>query len=246
MVSSTKACNEIVEQVLSAFKGRDLGEASWVLGMSITRDKATKTIELSQERMIENCIDRFGMQKQKSIWIPMDANMEACPDPHEKARKRMERQLSETEDPEERGRLNRKLQSFDKDAMPLSKAEHSEYMSIIGSVQYIAVVTRPDIAFAASTLARFKSCPTNHLMNCAKRLLRYLNATKDLVLRYDCSQTNNGSGIYGYSDADFAGCSKTSKSTSGIAILHQGQPVFWRSKRQPIVTKAFFNGARKS
>jgi hypothetical protein len=65
MVASTKACDEIVEQVLNVFKGRDLGEASWVCGMSITRDKTAKTIELSQDRMIENCVDRFGMQKQK-------------------------------------------------------------------------------------------------------------------------------------------------------------------------------------
>jgi hypothetical protein len=238
IVASTKACDEVVEQVLNTFKGRDLGEATWVLGMSITRDMAAKTIELSQERMIENCVDRFGMQQQKSVWIPMDPTVEACSDPHDKARKRTERQCSETNDRVETERLNKKLASFDKDALPLSKAEHSEYMSIIGSVQYVAVVTRPDIAFAASTLARFMSCPTNHLMNCAKRLLRYLNTTKDLVLRYDCSQVSGNTGIHGYSDADFAGCSKTSKSTSGIAILYRGQPVFWRSKRQPIVTSS--------
>jgi hypothetical protein len=228
--ASKRVCDSIVEQVLGTFKGRDLGEATWVLGMSIRRDKDAKVIELSQERMIENCAERFGMQKQRAIWIPMDSCVEACADPHDKARKRIERQLSETSDSEERDRLNNKLQSFDKDAIPLSKAEHSEYMSIVGSVQYIAVVTRPGIAFAASTLARFMSCPTNHLMNCARRLLRYLNTTKDLVLRYDCSKTSENAGIHGYSDADFAGCSKTSKSTSGMVILYQGQPVFWRSK----------------
>jgi hypothetical protein len=75
-------------------------------------------------------------------------------------------------------------------------------------------------------------------MNCARRLLRYLNTTKGLVLRDECSQENNGAGIYGHSDADFAGCSKTSKCTSGIAVLYQGQTVFWRSKRQPVVTSS--------
>jgi hypothetical protein len=104
--------------------------------------------------MIENCVERFVMQKQRGIWIPVDAGVEACPDPHNKARKRTEIQLSETNDRVEKERLKGKLQSFDKDAMPLSKAEHSVHMSIIGSVQYIAVVTRPDIAFAAATLAR--------------------------------------------------------------------------------------------
>ena len=55
------------------------------------------------------------------------------------------------------------------------------------------------------------------------------------MLKYDCSQ-DISSNLVGYSDADFAGCSKTSKSTSGIVILYCDQPVYWRSKRQPIVT----------
>jgi hypothetical protein len=167
----------------------------------------------------------------------LDPNEEVCPDPHQKARARVEKQLAETDNRDEVERLNAKMQRFDKDGTPLSKEEHSEYMSIVGTVQYIAVVTRPDIAYAASTLARFMSCPTEHLMNCARRLLRYLNTTKELVLRYDCSQTTEDA-VDGYSDADFAGCSKTSKSTSGIVILYCGQPVYWRSKRQPIVTSS--------
>jgi hypothetical protein len=110
-------------------------------------------------------------------------------------------------------------------------------MAIIGAVQYMAVVTRPDIAFAASALARYMSNPTKHLMRCAIRLLRYLAATRTHVLRYDCSNVH-GNAVSGNSDADFAGCSKTSKGTSGVLIMFCGQPVHWRSKRQPIVTSS--------
>ena len=78
--------------------------------------------------------------------------------------------------------LNKQLASYDKAATALSKEDHSKYMSIIGAIQYIAVVTRADIAFAAATLARFMSCPTYHLLSCAIRLLRYLSATRNLVL----------------------------------------------------------------
>jgi hypothetical protein len=52
-----------------------------------------------------------------------------------------------------------------------------------------------------------------------------------------CSGQDNVQ-LDGYSDADFAGCTKTSKSTSGIVIMFRGQPVYWRSKRQPIVTSS--------
>jgi hypothetical protein len=74
-------------------------------------------------------------------------------------------------------------------------------------------------------------------MKCAIRLLRYLSATRNLVLRHMCSEYENAQ-IQGYSDADFAGCSATSKSTSAIAIMFRGQPVCRRSKRQPIITSS--------
>jgi hypothetical protein len=237
IVAQEKLCDAIVKQVLDEFKGRDLGEASWMLGMSIKRDMRNKSVELSQERMIENVLQRYGQENARLSWIPLDTTDGPTMDPHEKARARKQKELAETDNREERDRLTQKLAKFDADAKPLSKEDHSKYMSIVGAVQYIAVVTRPDIAFAAATLARFMSCPTQHLMNCAIRLLRYLSATRKLVLRYMCS-SDDVVRLDGYSDADFAGCTKTSKSTSGIAILFRGQPVYWRSKRQPIVTSS--------
>jgi hypothetical protein len=71
-------------------------------------------------------------------------------------------------------------------------------------------------------------------MHCALRLSRYLAATRTHVLRYDCLNVHDVA-VSGYSDAEFSGCSKTSKSTSGVLILFCGKPVHWRSKRQPIV-----------
>jgi hypothetical protein len=235
IVGTQQECDRVVRDVLGTFKGRDLGEASWLLGMSVKRDKGAKTIELSQERMIGNVLERYGIEKSSTL--PMDPNTEVTPDPHEKARRRNEREISVTDDRTVLERLHAKAAMFDTDCESLSKDEHSRYMAIIGAVQYIAVVTRPDIAFAASALARYMSCPTKHLMRCAERLLRYLAATRTHVLRYDCSNVNDIA-VSGYSDEDFAGCSKTSKSTSGVVILFCGQPVHWRSKRQPIVTSS--------
>jgi hypothetical protein len=187
--------------------------------------------------MIANVLERFGQENARLSWIPLDTSDGPMTDPHEKARTRKQRELAQTDNRDEKEKLNQQLAKFDADATPLTKEEHSKYMSIVGTVQYIAVVTRPDIAFAAATLARFMSCPTKHLMNCAVRLLRYLSATRTLVLQYSCSGADTLE-LKGYSDADFAGCSTTSKSTSGIAILFRGQPVYWRSKRQPIVTSS--------
>ncbi len=235
IVGTQHQCDQVVREVLGTFKGRDLGEASWLLGMSVKRDMSAKTIELSQEQMIGNVLQRYGIEKSSTL--PMDPNTEATPDPHDKARRRVEREISVTDDRTVLERLHVKLAMFESDCEPLPTDEHARYMAIIGAVQYIAVVTRPDIAFAASALARYMSCPTKHLMNCAMKLLRYLAATRTHVLRYDCSKVSDNA-VTGYSDADFAGCSKTSKSTSGLVILFCGQPVHWRSKRQPIVTSS--------
>ena len=61
----------------------------------------------------------------------------------------------------------------------LSSGEHTRYTKIVGAIQYIAVIARPDISFAGAMLARYMSNPYSYLMKCAKRVLRYLAGTKD-------------------------------------------------------------------
>ena len=41
-----------------------------------------------------------------------------------------------------------------------------------------------------------------------------------------------------YTDTDWAGCPDTRRSTSGYAVFLGGNPVFWSSKRQPVVSRS--------
>jgi hypothetical protein len=95
---------------------RDLGEASWLLGMSVKRDMSAKTIELSQERMIGSVLERYSNNKTSTL--PMDPNSEVTPDPHEKARRRDEREISVIDDRTVLERLHSKRAMFDSDCEP--------------------------------------------------------------------------------------------------------------------------------
>lgn len=117
----------------------------------------------------------------------------------------------------------------------LTGEAHTKYMQLVGAIQYIAVVTRPDISFAAAMLARYMSNPTSYLMKCGKRVLRYLSGTKDYGLSFTMHNERELK-LIGYADADFAGCNDTRKATSGMALFLNGCLVKWRTKRQPIVS----------
>ena len=110
--------------------------------------------------------------------------------------------------------------------------DDSKYRELIGSIMYVAQGTRPDIAFAVSFLSRFLHCPTKNLWGCAKRLLQYLNATRNYGIYYD----SNASGTYNYFvDSDYASCPQTRKSTSGMIIVANNGPIFWQSQKQSSV-----------
>jgi transposase InsO family protein len=233
LIGTPEACSEFTAAALKRFDSRDLGEAHWLLGMAIQRDDAG-TMTLSHSQMIENMLTRYGIQPQRTTNVPLEPNQPVGPDPHRHSRKHVEDQLLEVDSELETTKLNDKLRQFDASAQELDEAGKQRYMQIVGSLQYVATVTRPDICFAASSLARYMSCPTAHLLNCAERVLKYLSSTKTHVLTYKKSGTDFN--LTGYSDADWAGCEVTRKSTSGILIYLNGSPVYWRSKRQPIVT----------
>jgi hypothetical protein len=108
------------------------------------------------------------------------------------------------------------------------------YRSIIGSLMYLMVGTRPDISFAVSALSKHLSNPTTLHLAAAKRVVRYLLGTIDKAIVY---QSEPGPfRLMAYTDADWAGDKKSRRSQSGGVIIAAGGPILWLSKRQPIVT----------
>ncbi|KAK3725314.1 hypothetical protein QZH41_002591 [Actinostola sp. cb2023] len=60
----------------------------------------------------------------------------------------------------------------------------SDYQSVVGSLLYLSSVSRPDIAFAVSNVARYSSNPTNEHWAAVKRILRYLKGTVNYGLLF--------------------------------------------------------------
>ena len=112
-----------------------------------------------------------------------------------------------------------------------SVSDHTRFMRAVGSIQYIAAVTRPHIAYAAHTLAsHMAGSATKHWL-AVQYVMRYLR-TIDVVLTFNGS--GNESVVDVYSDADFAN-GVSLKTVSGMVFRKYGNCVFWRSKRQDII-----------
>lgn len=124
---------------------------------------------------------------------------------------------------------------YNKDEDGRSKeAADVPYRQVIGSLMYLAVGTRPDIAFAVSNLSQFLANPSVEHWNAAKRVLRYLRGTTELGLVFsgECREPNV---LVAYSDADFATCIDTRKSMSGVVLLLNGGPIIWSARKQSVV-----------
>ncbi|EDN06631.1 hypothetical protein HCAG_03161 [Histoplasma mississippiense (nom. inval.)] len=110
------------------------------------------------------------------------------------------------------------------------------YQSGIGSLQYLATNTRPDVSFAAGFLGRFSARPTSKNWAAFKRTLRYLQGTINAaILTY---YKDADIEPVAYADADWAGRDPGSRSTTGYIIYMAGGPVAWRSCRQTGVSKS--------
>jgi hypothetical protein len=64
------------------------------------------------------------------------------------------------------------------------------YQSIVGSIMWCAVSTRPDLGFAAGFLARFNGNPTNEHPKAVKRVLDYLKGSLALGLVFGLKHNN--------------------------------------------------------
>ncbi|SCV72359.1 BQ2448_3896 [Microbotryum intermedium] len=121
-----------------------------------------------------------------------------------------------------------------------TKRIRSWYLQAIGSLLYISLGTRPDIAFAVSYLARFANNPGRCHWIAVKHVLCYLRATYRNELLYARGSACI-TGVAGYSDANWGACVDTSVSTMGYVFYIAGSAVSWSSKRQTQVADSTTN-----
>lgn len=107
------------------------------------------------------------------------------------------------------------------------------YQQLIGSLMYLVVMTRPDIAYAVSYLSQFNNCNTEEHWVYAKRILRYLKKTKNLGLKYSNIKNNN---IEGYVDADWSNDVNDRKSYSGFCFMLSGSVISWNCSKQKCIS----------
>ncbi|XP_047309565.1 secreted RxLR effector protein 161-like [Impatiens glandulifera] len=107
------------------------------------------------------------------------------------------------------------------------------YSNAIGSVMYLMVSTRPDIAYTVSCLSRFMSNPGIPHWNALKWLLRYLKSTVDVGLTF--SKCSVGTKLVGYVDSNYANDRDNRKSTTFYVFTLCGSCISWKSQLQPIV-----------
>jgi hypothetical protein len=118
------------------FEIRDLGKATYFLGMEVTRDREAKTLKLTQKKLTGELLARYGMEAAKRKSVPIN--------PGEK--------------------LVRGGEPLDRERFP--------YSELVGSLLYLSVCTRPDIAQAVGVLARYMSVPTRAHWRVALRVVR--------------------------------------------------------------------------
>lgn len=110
---------------------------------------------------------------------------------------------------------------------------NDNYRQAIGSLLYISSCTRPDITASTHILSRRCNNPRQKDWNAVKRVIRYLNTTKDLKLNISSKEYPN---IVGYSDADWGQDATDRKSTSGNIIFLGNSCISWFSRKQTCVS----------
>src|SRR3990167_4741808 len=111
------------------------------------------------------------------------------------------------------------------------------YIQLIGSIIYLTTVSRPDIAFAVTYLARQSAKPTTHHWVQLKHLLAFLKGTIHKGIKF---QKSINPALNAFCDSDYAGDANSGRSTSGILIFHGKNVVSWKSSLQSRIALSSF------
>ncbi|GJY16131.1 retrotransposon protein, putative, ty1-copia subclass [Tanacetum coccineum] len=144
----------VKDYLRKCFAMKDLGEAAFILGIKIYRDRSKRLIGLGQNAYIDKILKRYRMDNSKRGHIPMQERLD----------------LNKTQGastPEE-----------------VKRMQNVPYASDVGSTMYAVRCTIPDVAFAQNITNYFQQNPGECHWTAVKNILKYLTNTKDMFLVY--------------------------------------------------------------
>ena len=127
---------------------KDLGEAFYILGIKIYRDRSKKMLGLSQSMYIDLVLKMFDMKGSKIGYLPIGHGIQ------------LSKKIS-PKTPEERNRMS---------SIP--------YTSAVGSIIYAILCTKPDVAYALGIISIFQADPRENHWKAVKNILKYLRRTR--------------------------------------------------------------------
>nr|GEU80954.1 retrotransposon protein, putative, Ty1-copia subclass [Tanacetum cinerariifolium] len=136
------------------FAMKDLGEAAYILGIKISRDRSLRLIGLCQSTYIDKVLRRFHMENSKCGSILM----------------------------QEKLRLSKSQGASTH--VELKHMQNVPYASAMGFIMYVVRPTRPDVAFAQNITNRFQQNLGVLYWTTVKNILKYLRNTKYMFIVY--------------------------------------------------------------
>ncbi|GJU23833.1 ribonuclease H-like domain-containing protein [Tanacetum coccineum] len=108
------------------------------------------------------------------------------------------------------------------------------YRSLAGALQYLTF-TRPNLSYVVQQVCLYMHDPRDPHFTALKRILRYVRGTLDYGLQLHVSSTTQ---LSAYTDADWAGCPVTRRSTSGYCVFLGDNLLSWSAKRQVTLSRS--------
>ena len=206
-LSSRNEANRFRSELESTWQITALGEPKLVVGIALHRDRAKKTITLSQTALIDKIISTYGQVDARTASTPIAHGTQLLkPDPMIQQDEAKREQLA---------------------ILP--------YRSLVGSLMYVAVGSRPDIMFAVSKLSCFLDCYSEAHWQAAVRIVWYLKGTRKMGLVLGGSSPSLS--LIGYCDSDYANNpgAEERRSAAGYCFSLGSSAVSWSSKKQKMI-----------
>ena len=197
----------LVQAFRERFNITDSGEVNVYLSINICRHFSELSMALDQTAYIEQTWKAFKGVENVRVTTPLQENWRINIDDELSAQSREDRAF----------------------------VERFPYRELVGSLLFLQICTRGDIAYAVHYLSRFNSKPCKSACLAAKRLLQYLYNTRYRKLKLGGTARPL---LSLFCDSDFASCLESRKSVECFLLFFGEGCIMWQVKQQPRVAQS--------